>query len=802
MARWQRMQYVPSLTLGEDGKRITGCSRHINLSRRAAAEGAVLLKNDSSLLPLSGVRIAPFGKGVSDYVKGGGGSGDVTTSYIRSIMDALQEKEREGRVGLFEPLVDYYSKYVAEQYALKGVPGLIEEAQFPLRIAKEAARFCNVALIVISRYSGENWDRFSKGGPVFSTEKGTEELLKKQALIFEKGDFYLSGKEEGMVSSVLKLFENVVVVLNSGGMMDVSWIKNNGNIKAAIHAFQGGMEGGSAVADILVGDVCPSGRLTDTYAVDLGDYPSTAGFHEDIGYVEYNEDIFVGYRYFSTIPGAESKVCYPFGYGLSYTSFKLEQKRAEYDRGCVSLTIGVENKGSFSSKDVLEVYTVAPSGKLDKPARVLSAFKKTVLLKPGQKIDVDINFLLSAAASYDDEGLLCKSSFILEQGDYYFLVTDDGLNFQKLSLEVHLDKDLVLSRHDELLRPSLLKRRMRKDGSYAPVANKGGSSPVSIFNRQSEADMEFIFPGQRALPRKRGMECKKPLLIDVVEGRISLQDFISSLDVDTLIDLTGGQVNTGVANTFGFGNQPEHGIVNAMTADGPAGLRINPECGVCTTAWPCATLLASSWDEQLVEEVGRAAGSEVKENNIAVWLTPAVNIHRSPLCGRNFEYYSEDPLFSGKIGAAMVRGIESNGIGACVKHFAFNNKETNRKDSDSRVSERAAREIYLKQFEIIVKEADPVAMMCSYNLVNGIRVSENHELLKKILRSEWGYEGLLMTDWWTHGEHYLELLAGIDLKMATGFPERVRLAYDKGELTREDLETCVRHLLGAILRLA
>ncbi len=801
MARWQRLQYLPSLTLGEDGKRVTGSPSHINLSRRAASEGAVLLKNDSSLLPLSGVRLAPFGKGIYDYVKGGGGSGDVTVSYVRNIMDALLEKEREGRIGLFEPLADYYSSYVRDEYAGGGIPGLIAEAEFPDKIAREASRFCDVALIVISRYSGENWDRFAKGAPVFSTEKETEKLLEKQASIFEKGDFYLSAKEEEMVSSVVKLFENVVVVLNAGGVMDVSWIKNCKNIKAAIHAFQGGMEGGSAVADLLVGNSCPSGRLTDTYAYSLEDYPSTAGFHEDIGYVEYIEDIFVGYRYFSTIPLASNKVCYPFGYGLSYTSFILKEKRAEYDRGCVSLTIEVENTGAFRSKDVIEIYTQAPDGKLDKPARVLSAFKKTVSINPYNKVEVDLNFLLSDVASYDDEGLVSLSSFVLERGDYTFYVTDDGLNFSKLSLVVHLSEDVVVSRHEALLQPSLLKKRMKKDGSFSSVANRGSAAPLSILPRQSDSEMDFYFPAQRAVERRREFDNCNPRLIDVAEKRMELDDFIAALDLDTLIDLAGGQVNTGVANTCGFGNQSSYGIVNAMTADGPAGLRIKAECGVFTTAWPCACLLASSWDEQLVEEVGRAAGSEVKENNIAVWLTPAVNIHRSPLCGRNFEYYSEDPLLSGKIGAAMVRGIESNGIGACVKHFAFNNKETNRKDSDSRVSERAAREIYLKQFEIIVKEASPVSMMCSYNLVNGIRVSENHELLTKILREDWGYEGLLMTDWWTHGEHYLELLAGIDLKMATGFPERLRLAYDKGAITRKDLENSARHLLGALLRL-
>ena len=238
-----------------------------------------------------------------------------------------------------------------------------------------------------------------------------------------------------------------------------------------------------------------------------------------------------------------------------------------------------------------------------------------------------------------------------------------------------------------------------------------------------------------------------------------------------------------------------------MTADGPAGLRIAPECGICTTAWPCATLLACTWNTDLVEMIGEAGAKEVKENNIGVWLTPAVNIHRNPLCGRNFEYYSEDPLVAGKMGAAMVRGIQSRHIAATVKHFAANNKETNRKHSDSRVSERALREIYLKAFQIIVEEADPWAIMSSYNIINGHRASECKELLEDILRGEWAFKGMVTTDWWTRGEHYKEIKAGNDLKMANGFPERVKRAMDLGELDRKDLEHCAKRILELILKL-
>ena len=287
----------------------------------------------------------------------------------------------------------------------------------------------------------------------------------------------------------------------------------------------------------------------------------------------------------------------------------------------------------------------------------------------------------------------------------------------------------------------------------------------------------------------------------VAEGSVTLDEFVAQLSDEELAHLLGGQPNTGVANTFGFGNLPECGIPNFMTADGPAGLRILPECGVCTTAWPCATLLACTWNPEIVYEVGAAGAKEVKENNIAVWLTPAINIHRTPMCGRNFEYYSEDPYLVAKQAGAMVSGIQSQHIAATVKHFALNNKETNRKDSNSRVSERAARQIYLKTFERIVKEAKPWCIMSSYNIVNDYRASENHDLLEKLLRDEWGFEGVVMTDWWTFGEHCKEVNAGNDVKMAAGNPDNLLKALEKGLLKRETMECSVKRLLGVLLKI-
>lgn len=290
--------------------------------------------------------------------------------------------------------------------------------------------------------------------------------------------------------------------------------------------------------------------------------------------------------------------------------------------------------------------------------------------------------------------------------------------------------------------------------------------------------------------------------MDVFNGKLTLDEFINQLSDEEMVRMLGGQPNRGVANTYGFGNLPRCGIPNVMTADGPAGLRIKPDRGVTTTAFPCATLLACTWNTGLVREIGAAGAREVHENGIGVWLTPAINIHRTPLCGRNFEYYSEDPLVAGEMAAAMVEGIQSQGVGASLKHFACNNKEGYRTDSDSRVPERALREIYLKGFEICVKKAQPLTVMSSYNLLNGLWTSQNRELLTDILRGEWGFAGMVTTDWYTHAPQYTEIAAGNDVKMGCGAPEHTLRMLQEGKLSREDVKNSVRRLLEMILKLA
>ena len=802
MEKWIRARYQPNLPL-EGDRRVTASPEHIALSRRAAQEGAVLLKNNGNLLPLApDARVALFGKGSFDYVKGGGGSGDVTVAYVKNLYDGLKE---EG-ISLYGPLSDFYRDYVERRYEAGDVPGLMAEPALPQSLVDSARGNADVAVIVLSRFSGEGWDR----EPVFYQEPDypwPDELNmpRKAKAVFPRGDYYLTEKERAMVNQVCAAFDKVAVVLNVGGVVDVSWFCEDDRISAALLAYQGGMEGGAAMAALLTGKANPCGKLPDTFARDLSDYPSTEHFHDSPHYVEYTEDIYVGYRYFETLPGASERVCYPFGYGLSYTSFSLETVSAGESDGQIKVSIRVTNTGKRAGREVVQLYYAAPWGKLQKPARCLGAFQKARLLEPGESETVELSFAVSDMASFDDLGKIAPSAWVLEQGRYPLYVGTSVRDAVELDWAWEQGETEVICQLSASLAPSHLEKRLLGDGSYEALsATPAADTNANLFQPLTTAQAEGVAP---AAPRRGRYMLAQPFaegvqpLSAVAEGRLSLDAFLSQLSDGDLIHLLGGQPNVGVSNTFGLGNLPEYGVPNLTTADGPAGLRIQPEAGVCTTAWSCATLLAASWDPELVSQVGAAAAAEVKENNISVWLAPAVNIHRSPLCGRNFEYWSEDPLLTGKLAGAMVRGIQSKNIAATVKHFACNNKETNRKYSDSRLSQRALREIYLKAFEIIVREEQPWAIMSSYNIINGRRASESRELLTTILREEWGYAGLVMSDWWTRGEHYKELLAGNDLKMANGYPERVEEAIKLGAISRADLEICARRVLGLILKI-
>ncbi|MBE5842710.1 MAG: beta-glucosidase [Butyrivibrio sp.] len=802
MNKWTRVNYHPNLPLKEDGTRVTASKEHIEISRNAAKEGMVLIKNENNTLPLSrGKRIALFGKATIDYVKGGGGSGDVTVPYVTNLAEGL--KSLEGQVSLFEDSVSFYEDYVKALYKEGKQPGLIAEPEVPAELLTKAKAFTDTAVISFSRYSGEGWDRKADNDDGRKHKDVEQNLVDVTDSLFERGDFYLSKAEEALVNTISESFAHTVVVLNIGGMFDVSWIKNNDMIDSALIAWQGGMEGGLAAAELLCGLGNPSGKLADTFAGNLGDYPGTAHFHDSDDYVEYEEDVYVGYRYFETIKDADKKVVYPFGYGLSYTDFNLNHIKVNEENGKFTVRVNVTNIGSCAGKEVVQVYFSAPQGKLGKPERALVGFKKTGLLQPGQSQKVMIEFSVGDMASYDDLGKVQKSAYVLEKGKYKFYVGTDVRSAKKADTEYELDKDVVVCQLTEKMAPALLKKRLLADGSYEELP-QGDSSK---YNENALKDMpkdETFLPTPRV--RAEGHRCcfkpsDSPKLIDVFNGKMTLDDFVNAMPDEDIAWLLGGQPNRGVANTFGYGNNVEFGIPNVMTADGPAGLRIQPEAAVKTTAFPCATLLACTWDPEVTEKVGIAGGEEVKENNIGAWLTPAMNIHRSPLCGRNFEYYSEDPFLTGKMAAGMIRGIQSNNVAATAKHFALNNKETNRKDSDSRASERAIREIYLKGFEIAVKEAQPWSIMTSYNIINGRRASENKDLLEGILRGEWGFDGMVTTDWWTLGEHYKETAAGNDMKMGCGYPDRILAALEKGAITREELNKAAKNILGLILRI-
>ena len=798
--RWNRFRFTPGLPLYGDG-RVTAGNAHLALSEEAAGEGIVLLKNDG-LLPLTGgTKVALFGKATFDYVKGGGGSGDVTVSHVVNIYDGL--KAYPDRVAVSEATTAFYRAHVEKELAEGRLPGLVSEPALPGNILKRAACEADTAVISICRYSGEGWDRkldqSLKGEAV-----GTNNAEDQSVRLFKRGDFYLSEPESAMVEQVKKAFRRVVVLLNVGGIVESEWFVTDKKIGAVLLTGQGGICGGKAAAAALLGVINPSGRLTDTWAAGIEDYPSTKGFFKSDAYVEYEEDIFVGYRYFSTMKGASDRVVFPFGYGLGYSDFDLESMQARKLDDIVEAEVTVINRGPLPGKEVIQLYAELPQGKLGKPARTLAAFAKTKLLMPGDSQRLLLRVNIDDLASYDDLGKVKKSAWVLEKGSYSFYLGTNVRDAWQLEYTLELARDRVVKQVSQKIAPKALKRRLTADGRYekldtAPAAKEGTGKlkalPLSAWDGYA--------PSVRGVPGRFLYKPDKTIhtLDEVAEGRVTLAAFMKQMTDEELIWMFSGQPNTGVANTFGLGNNDRLGIPNVMTADGPAGLRTIPETGVTTTAWPVATTLAATWNPELVERVGAAVAEEVKENNIGVWLAPAINIHRSPFCGRNFEYFSEDPLLTGLMAAAVIKGVQSKRIAATIKHFAFNNKEINRRESDSRLSERAAREIYLKGFEIAVRESDPWCVMTSYNQVNGEHTSSNRELLTGILREEWGYDGLIMTDWWSTGDPYRDLLAGIDLRMPNGVPERIKAALDKGLITRKDLERSARHILELILKM-
>ena len=790
MDKYARFRYQPCLPLGEDGRCITASQKHIQLSRKAATEGMVLLKNENNALPLAkGEKVALFGKATIEYIKGGGGSGDVHCPHIRNIYEGFKAKEKEGKAAVYMPLVEFYKDYVEKesvniptQEQINATWDIVNAMEFctkrddmtydtfasmhvkepavPDELINSAAEWAETAIFTISRFSAEGVDRRPQGG-----------------------DYYLSDIEKDLIDKACKLFKKVIIVINSGATIDCEYFAENDRVSGLLMSWQGGMEGGMAIADILCGDVNPSGKMVDTITKSYDCYPCKDEFWESFRFIDYSDDIYVGYRYFETIPGAKEYVRYPFGFGLSYTTFDISGKVCCESDGKIFAVATVKNTGNVAGKEVLQLYYSAPQGKLGKPARELAAYKKTKLLAPGESETVAMTFDINDMASFDDLGKIQKSAFVLEAGSYEFYLGTSVRDAKKVDFEYIVEETRITEQLKNWCKPFKLAKRMLADGSFEELP----TGEESYFYAKNE-------PSGAKAP-------EQPVMFDDIDT-ITLNEFVAQFTVDELIGFVGGQAPTGVANTGCFGGLKRLEIPPIPTADGPAGLRLEPKTGIPTTAWPCATLLACSMDPELIFEVGAGGGAEIRENNIGIWLAPALNIHRDPLCGRNFEYYSEDPLVAGKSAAAATRGIQSQKVAVSIKHFACNNKEANRYDIDARISERALREIYLKGFEITVKEADPWTIMTSYNRINGQHTSESYELIMGILRGEWGFKGMVETDWGVKNDPVKEVKAGNDMKMPFGYPEDLKAAYDKGDLTRADLEACVKRIIEMTLKMA
>ena len=803
---------------------------HAALARKAASEGMVLLKNENSILPLAKeTKIALYGSGTVVTIKGGMGSGDVNERYCVSIREGL---EKAGFTIANPEWCDGYQKLYDEKRQLwiddmrdfsKKNPG--EFFQYYAdnvfeRPVGECPTECqaDVALYCISRNAGEGADRDAK-----------------------KGDYYLNDGEREMLREVCKLYDNVIVVINAGGIIDLSFLDEEPSINAVLHISQPGMEGGNAVADVISGKVSPSGRLTDTWAIDYEDYPSSATFSHNNGNVDddnYTEDIYVGYRYFDTF---DVPYRYGFGYGISYSSFSVAATGLELGEDAKSFRVkaDIKNVGKFEAKDVIQVYVSAPRTKLQKEFRRLVGFTKTHSLKNDRSTEIDVNIPVERLASFDES----THEWKLEKGIYIVWI-GESLDDSKPVYGLEIKEDTVLSKvraicpvKDEFDRLDLSEVEAKLEERYEKALKKvhENGKIVKFENLSIEcSDLTKIAENE---------EIDDKEVLDIVE-KLSIDQLCHMVKGDSDVQ-SGGNLGAAGDSMPGAAGETSaaalnEGVARIILADGPAGIRLqkyyyvkdgnivdvpflfNIEGGVLypeaenlegtryyqyCTAIPVGTLLAQSFDLDLIKEVGDMIGDEMHRLGVTLWLAPGMNIHRNPLCGRNFEYYSEDPLLSGLMASAMTKGVQKHaGCGTTIKHFACNNQEDNRTEADSRVSERALREIYLKGFETAVKESQPLSIMTSYNLVNSVHTANSKDLITQLLRYEWGFEGLVMTDWFTTNSRRCSaagcMRAGNDLIMpgTPGDDENLREELKNGTLEEKDVRACAERVIRTILQ--
>lgn len=710
-------------------------------SRTVAAEGAVLLKNEGQALPIQkDENVSVFGRIQVNYYRSGTGSGgSVHVAYTTNLLDGLRSKKG---LTVNEELAAVYEKWIEENPFDDGgkvwaaEPWNQQEMPLNDELVSQARSKSSKAIVVIGRTAGEDQDN-----------------------VDAPGSYRLTEDEKAMLKQVTNHFEQTIVVLNVSNIMDMSWLNDESYvhpIQSVIYSWHGGMEGGNAIADVLAGDVTPSGKLTDTIAYSIEDYPSTSNYGNEFKNL-YQEDIYVGYRYFETF--RPEKVQFEFGYGLSYTTFTTKAEDAKWisqdGENSIKVNVTVTNTGTtYAGKEVVQIYYEAPQGQLGKPAKALVAFGKTNLLQPGESQRLTVSFPVDSMASYDDAGVTGHASaYVLEAGTYRLYVGTSVKNVEHVSIDGQdgyvVETIQLVEQLQEAMAPTESFTRMKpgvrkEDGSYELIFADVPTRQISMAER-----IEQSLPQTLEQTGNQGYKLR-----DVKDGKVGLEAFIAQLSDQDLAAIVRGEgmssplVTSGTASAFGGVSDSlfNYGIPVACTADGPSGIRM--DSGEKATQVSIGTLLAATWNAELVEELYVMEGQELLRNQVDALLGPGLNIRRSPMNGRNFEYFSEDPLISGVFAAACTKGIMKGGSNATLKHFACNNQEKHRSKVDAIVSERALREIYLKGFEIAVKEGGANSIMTSYNPINGHWAASNYDLNTTILRGEWGFQGIVMTDWW------------------------------------------------------
>ena len=838
-------------------------------ARAIAPQGMVLLENNG-VLPLQGApgKIALYGNGARRTVKGGTGSGDVNS---REVVNVEQGLEAAGFTIVTKDWIERDMKSIAdakhvwddgmrEEFRQKGMAAIMQLFDNPFRdppiVPVEDSDVkpdeTDTAIYVLSRNSGEGKDR--------------RDL---------PGEYELFEEEISAIRKIAAAYKKTIVVLNVGSVIDMRALKAIDGVDAILLMSQAGNFGGYALADVLTGKANPSGHLTTTWAVRYEDYPCADTFSHRNGNVDdeyYTEGIFVGYRYFDTFNVTPQ---YPFGYGKSYTDFSLELAGVTADEESVELRVKVTNTGKFPGREVVQVYYSAPEGAIEKPYQELAAYGKTGELAPGASETLTLRYPTRSMASYDAK----RAAWVLEKGTYYVRVGTHSRS-TCIAAALTLDADAVTEQLKNMLpldcEMELLSRKGVSPYSYPGEAEEKAKARAFRLDAKKIPTQTVVYHGiPQALPKTDKQ--KKITLQDVRDGKATLDELVSQLtpfEMTTLCVgaergafLDGPQIGASSAVCPGAAGDTtsllleDRGVRNLILPDGPAGLRLSPAFKVdregkvytlsspfpgfelfadlmpkqeipdelptyyqYTTAIPIATLLAQTWDEGAIEAAGDIVGDEMELFGCDLWLAPGMNIHRNPLCGRNFEYYSEDPLVAGKCAAADTRGVQKHrSAGTTIKHYAFNNQEDNRSHVNAHVDERAIREIYLKGFEIAIREAQPKAIMTSYNLINGEHTANSSQLIDRIARDEWGFGGIVMTDWGTtghadrgepqfkYGDSFASgcVKAGNDLTMPGSDRDvnDILNALDKKEgevpypLTLGELQACARRMLKLILQM-